>query len=142
MICSTWRFTLGGVVILDFGDSMLREPEFPLTARVQETGFVGADWAKVFPQKNKIRNYSWSRVIECESIAECQTRALQDPAGLLSISGTTLTIEVEGGGSNTVENFALLTVRPSRRSDLKPTELLLECEGLGGKETVVSNGGF
>ena len=139
MLKSSWRFTLGETVLLDYGDRMLRDPEFPLSARVQETGFVRSEWAKVFRRGNRVRSYSWSVIIESQSIAQCQTRMLQLPATYLAIPETTLKIEVEHGGAIEVENFALRSVRPFRRSNATPSELVLEFDGLGGEERVLSD---
>ena len=142
MIKSTWKISLGGVVLLDYGESILAEPEMPMAAETQETRYVGGAWAKVRPRGGLLRSYSWSRVIALTSPAEVQTMQMQLPRLFLGLAATDLLIEVAGGGSSKVADFALSSCRSAMRSRLVPTELLLEFAGAGGEETVLTTGGF
>ena len=46
MIQSGYRYTLNGVVLLNYGDKMLEEPVHPISQQIQENSFVGAKWGK------------------------------------------------------------------------------------------------
>lgn len=142
MIKSRWRFSLNGVVLLEQGDFMTSHPSFPVAADVQETRFVGGQWGKVRGRGNKLRTFQWSRVISFSTVEECQTMQLQLPSLFLTGKTGELTIEIEDGGATRISDFALISVAPSHRADIKPADLLLEFEGIGGEETVISNGGF
>ena len=142
MIKSRWRFSLNGVILLDQGDYMTSHPSFPVAADVQETRFVGGQWGKARGRGNKMRTFQWSRVLSFSTVEECQTRQLQLPQIFLTGKTDDLLIEVEDGGSTLVSDFALTSVNASHRADIVPTDLLLEFEGIGGEESVISSGGF
>lgn len=142
MICSRYRHSLRGVVLLDYGERMTAEPSYPLAAQVQESQFVGARWGRARSRGNMLRTYSWTRILRFTTIAERQTRQLQLPASFLSLPAGELLIEVEGGGKMLVRDFALTNVTASQRWENDAFDLLLTFEGIGGEEVTVDNGGF
>ena len=142
MTCSSYRKTLGGVVLLDYGQRMTSDPTHPVSAQVQETGGPGAKWGRSIPRQNMARSWSWNQVLAFDSKAEAETMALQIPSILLSLPGRELFIEVEGGGATKVHDFSLTDVTASIRTFLAPNELLIQYNAIGHREETVSSGGF
>lgn len=142
MICSHYRHTLNGVVLLDYGERMMEEPSHPLAAQVQESQFVGGKWGKARGRGNMLRTYSWTRILTFATLAERQTRQLQLPASYLALGSGDLLIEVENGGSTLVKDFALTAVTPSQRWESNAFDLLLTFEGIGGEEITINSGGY
>ena len=142
MICSHYRHTLQGVVLLDYGERMMAEPSYPLAAQVQESQFVGRKWGKARGRGNMLRTFAWSRVFTFSTIAERQTRQIQLPASFLALGSGDLLIEVEDGGTTLVRDFALTAVIAAQRWESNAFDLLLNFEGVGGEEIIINNGGY
>ena len=142
MICSRYRHTINGAILLDFGERMMVEPSYPLSRQVQERQFAGARWGKPANRGNKLRQYSWTRILSFASEAERQTRQLQLPASFLELGQGDLLIEIENGGATRVKDFVLSSVTPEQRWDKNAVDLVLTFEGIGGEEEIISSGGF
>ena len=142
MIQSCYRYTLNGVVLLDYGDKMIEEPVHPISQQIQESRFVGAKWGKARYRGNAIRSFSWSRVMTFTSLAERQTRQLQLASSYLGLGSGDLLIEVENGGSTQIKDFCIESVTPSQRWEKNQFDLVIAFEGLGGEEITVSDGGY
>jgi len=108
MIKSRWNLSFNGLVLLDHGDWMGESPTMPLSGSVQEARFIGSSWAKTFGRGNKLRTFTWSRVLEFSTVAERITISSCDAIELeLNPTWLMLNFEAQGGKDRIVNRAGL-----------------------------------
>ena len=141
MIKSRWRLSFDGLVLLDHGDRMGESPTMPLSGSVQEARFVGAAWGKTFGRGNKLRTFTWSRVLEFSTVAERMGYQVSLPGTLPIGRSGDLTIAIEEGSTHAIEDFTISSC-DAIELELNPTWLLLNFEAQGGKDRIVNRAGL
>ena len=141
MIKSRWRITLNGLTLLDHGDWMPDTPSMPLAGSVQENRFIGADWGGTIGRGNKLRSFTWSRVLEFSTVAERMGFQIALPS-LYAVGKTfPLIVEIEDGSTHGIERFTLAGCVPTE-IETEPTNLALSFEGQGGRDYIIDRNGL
>lgn len=141
MIKSRWRFSIDGLVLLDHGDWMDESPTMPLSGSVQESRLVGSPWGKTIGRENKLRGYTWSRILEFSTVAERMGFQISLPVTYPVGKTGELTLAIEEGSTHAVEDFTLANC-DAQEIQTQPTWLLLNFEGRGGKVRIIDRAGL
>lgn len=141
MICSQYKLTFFGVVLLDFDELVDRQPELPVTGDAQVVSFAGAVTGAVFGRGNTRQAVSWSRLKQYGSHAEAYGWAVAMREKVPTGKAGTLTIEVQDGATFELADFVLNEARvvPFEYPGFKAQETY---SGQGAGLTVTDRGGL
>lgn len=113
-IPSPYRVTLepDAVVLLDFGDEVVRPLDVFGSGVAQEVDFAGAEGGKVFGRGNARGSISWERIKQFNSHEQAQGWKFALMATVPRGVTRSLLVEIENGASFRLESFVLTDVTP------------------------------
>ena len=141
MICSPYKITFLGEVLLDFDEEVDTLPSFPASGEIQAVTFAGAAEASVFGRGGRIEALNWVRLKNWSSHHEAAVKAISGRSAMrVGVVGV-LNIQVKDGGEFEFSNFALESVEhsPAQHWGYHVRE---SYSGQGTGLTVINNGGF
>ena len=112
-ICSVWRITHSGVVLLDYGDRLTGEPDFGFDKAIEVAPLLRASHVKVFDRGNVQHDFSWDRIVRHASVESARSWRLSHMVAVSGLGVGDMEISIKDGESYTLKNAAM----PSMRSE-------------------------